>query len=202
METTEQEVVSTTALIEIKEEATETTAPLVVKAERCAVRNATEAEEASEFVKDVNEALKKIENKRLEFTKPLNQSLKAINETFNELKAPLSLAKDTVTNKIMLWRREEQARVLRQQQEAEKIRKEQEKAGEPVAPAPVIKEAPKNVGSLRVRKVWTFDVEDFSKVPDNYKTLDRAEVANAIRGGLTTIPGLKIYQKESAAVYQ
>jgi hypothetical protein len=47
-----------------------------------------------------------------------------------------------------------------------------------------------------VRKVWTFEVNDLSRVPREYLMLDEQKVRQAIREGKRDIAGLSIYQKQ------
>lgn len=155
---------------------------------------------ASDYVKGINDKLKKIEEKRLSFTKPLNESLNAINATFKELSAPLNEVKTVVTNKIMAWRRTEQERVAKEEARRRAIQEAHAKQGHEVK-APVVMEKPKaTIGNVQVRKIWKYKIEDFSKIPDSYKTLDTNMVNIAIRGGLKEIPGLNIYQEEISAI--
>jgi len=54
-------------------------------------------------------------------------------------------------------------------------------------------------GTAIVRKVWTWDKEnyDFEKIPDKYKMIDEKAVNQAIRAAIQMIPGIRIYQKKS-----
>lgn len=51
-----------------------------------------------------------------------------------------------------------------------------------------------------VRRIWTFEVEDLSKVPVEFLNINSVAVNQAIRKGIHEIPGIKIYQKSSVAV--
>lgn len=50
-----------------------------------------------------------------------------------------------------------------------------------------------------VKKVWTYQLRDLSKVPTSYLVLDSAKVRAAIRDGVRDIPGIEIYQDEQVA---
>jgi len=54
--------------------------------------------------------------------------------------------------------------------------------------------------AAHTRKNWTFEVLDFSKVPDQYKVLDRVKVNSAIKAGIREIPGLEIKQEIGVSV--
>lgn len=66
-------------------------------------------------------------------------------------------------------------------------------------------------GSVQVKNVWTFEVTDLGKVPEEYKTLDETKVRAAIRAGMRdgtnedgtpapAIPGIRIFQREQVSV--
>jgi len=185
------------------------------------VENEIDAEVASDFLRNIKDTEKKIEDKRLEFTTPLNQSLKAINVTFKNLTAPLAVAKKIVSDKILSWRSIEAEKIRKAEEEAreaeaEKIRKIQEalKAEgdakkkqemiEEIVKAeelkPIIKKQETTIGSSQARKIWTYEVVDFSKVPDKYKEISKTEINASIRAGERNIDGLRIYQKEILSI--
>ena len=174
--------------------------PVVRRAESYEVETKENVEEASNYLLKIREVEKAIEAKRLEFTKPINQSLKAINSTFKELSSPLENARKLLTDKILDWRRKEQERIAAEEaKRMEEVRKLQSKGIE-VPELPTIEKTEATIGKTQARKVWTFMVEDFSKVPDIYKMINNVAVNDAIRNGHRIIQGLKIYQEEILAI--
>ena len=174
--------------------------PLIEEADSYVVNSVETVEVASSFLKRVRDAEKVIEEKRLEFTKPINQSLKAINETFKRLAEPLIQARTLVTGKILSWRRAEAERIAKEEERRRKIQQSHKEAGHKVS-APVIMERPeKKIGNVQSRKVWTFKVKDFSKVPDEFKNINQVAVNLAIRDGARSIEGLEIYQEEKLSI--
>lgn len=174
--------------------------PIAAEAQAIEIKTTEDVESASQFLKKISDNLKVIESKRLEFTAPLNQSLKSINDTFKRVKEPLMKAKEEVSSKILTWRRAEQERIAKEEQRRQAIQKAHEAQGHNVN-APVTMARPENtIGNTQVRKVWTFEITDFSQVPDSYKGIDRVAVNNAIRAGVREVPGLKIYQEETMAI--
>jgi len=184
------------------------------------VENEIDAEVASDFLRNIKDTEKKIEDKRLEFTTPLNQSLNAINATFKNLKAPLAVAKKIVMDKILSWRSIEAEKIRKAEEEArkveaEKIRKIQEalkaegdakKKQEMIEEIikteerPIIEKQKTTIGNTQARKIWTYEVVDFSKVPDKYKEISKTEINASIRAGERNIDGLRIYQKEILSI--
>jgi len=194
---------------------------LVEQADGFIVEDVLGAECASDFLKQIKDTEKKIEAKRLEFTAPLNKSLKAINATFKHPKEQLAEAKKIVANKILLWRSIEAEKIRKVEEEArkveaEKVKKIQEALKAEVdakkkqamieelikaeEPKPIIEKQETTIGNTQARKIWSFEVIDFSKVPDKYKEIDKTEVNVSIRAGEREVNGLRIYQKEILSI--
>ena len=51
-----------------------------------------------------------------------------------------------------------------------------------------------------VRQIWTFEVEDISKVPVEFLSINSVAVNSAIKSGVREIPGIKIFQKSSVSI--
>ena len=54
--------------------------------------------------------------------------------------------------------------------------------------------------SSTVRNVWTFEVEDISKVPAEFLEVNTKAINESIRAGVRDISGLKIYQKSIVSI--
>lgn len=174
--------------------------PLVQEAGNYIIDSIEAIDNASLFLRKVKEAENNLEAKRLEFTAPLNQSLKAINETFRQLKTPLTQARELLTGKILNWKRAETERLAKEEARRRAIQEAHEKAGHQVN-APVVLERPETkIGNTQTRKVWVFKVIDFSKIPDEYKSINQVAVNQAIRDGAREIGGLEIYQEEKLSI--
>ena len=163
--------------------------PLIEQADGFIIDSIEAIENVSPFLRRIKDMEKVIEDKRIEFTKPLNQSLKAINETFKKLKEPLVQARTLLTGKILNWKRIE----------AERIANIASKVGIKIKPVEPEKIESK-IGNVQTRKVWTWQVTNWEKVPDEYKELDTVAINQAIRDGVRDIKGLKIYQEEKLAI--
>ena len=174
--------------------------PLVKKAENYKVASVEDVEKASYFLKKLKETENMIEAKRLEFTKPLNQSLRAINATFKKVAEPLVSARNILTQNVLHWKVAESARLAKEEERRRKIQEAHEAKGHEVK-APVVLDRPDTqIGNTQTRKTWTFEVEDFTKVPDHFKMINSTPIRDMIRSGAREIPGLKIYQKETLAI--
>lgn len=82
-----------------------------------------------------------------------------------------------------------------QRKEEEELKKSIEKDPTNVAVAPPVQE--EKVQGAGTRKTWTYEVEDFEALPDDYK-LEDSKALNAIAKAMKTkakVPGVKFYQK-------
>lgn len=176
--------------------------PLIERAGSYELKTTDDVEKASEFLKELHEVEKNIENKRLEFTKPLNQSLRAINKTFKTMVKPVSDAKSMVKRKIGVWHRAEQERIAREEARRRKIQEAHEKQGHDVN-APVIMERPDTtIGNSMVKKVWTFKVTDETKIPREFLMVDTAKLRKYMyqMKEEAKVPGVEFYQDEQVSV--
>jgi len=162
---------------------------------------------SADVLKKIKEAEKEVENQRVFFTKPLNEQLKKINEKFKVFSEPLKQAEQIIKEKVVAYvqkreeeRKKEQARLRREETLRAKER------GETI-PDEFRAEIPEfdkttegEIGAITTRKRWTYEIIDFSKVPDKYKEIDAVKVNQAIRAGVRQIEGLKIYEKEEVAI--
>ena len=186
----------------------ESGAALIAMANHHGVENQTEADEANEILKKINHGLKLMEEKRKSFTAPLNQSLKEINETFKQMALPVNAAKTALSDRLMSWRRQEQARIdeerakaVREEERRRKIQEAHAAKGHVVKEdiTPVVKPIPFSVNdTTKVQLRWTYEIEDDTKIPRDYLTVNGPAITQAVRAGVRDIPGVKIYQKETA----
>jgi len=181
---------------------------LVAMANAQVVLDQSQADEANEILTKINYGLKQIEGKRTSFTAPLNQSLKEINATFKKMVEPIKYAKESLTSRLMSWRRQEQARIdeerakaVREEERRRKIQEAHAAKGHVVKEdiTPVTKPIPFSVNdTTKVQLRWTYEIEDDAKIPRDYLTVNGPAITQAVRAGVRDIPGVKIYQKETA----
>jgi len=186
----------------------ESGAALIAMANHHGVENQTEADEANEILKKITHGLKLMEEKRKSFTAPLNQSLKEINETFKQMALPVNAAKTALSDRLMSWRRQEQARIdeerakaVREEERRRKIQEAHAAKGHVVKEdiTPVAKPIPFSVNdTTKTRLTWTYEIEDDTKIPRDYLTVNGPAITQAVRAGVRDIPGVKIFQKEIA----
>lgn len=171
-----------------------------------------EVKRATEDLSFIARLRQALEDKRKEYVNPINLFLKGINDTFKALVEPLDAA-DKLTRAKILAYRQEQERKAREIKEINRLRLEaaQREAklneGEitesiaivdaPSAPPTTVRT---EVGTLGTMKVTKWEVEDFSKVPDDYKMIDAAKVGRVVRAGIPSIPGIRIWKDDTLKV--
>ena len=174
--------------------------PLIKKAESYKIENVEDIEKASIYLKKLRDIERLVEAKRLEFTKPLNQSLRAINSNFKRVTEPLVSARRILTQKVVSWKTAERVRIEKEEARRRKIQEAHEKKGHEVK-APVYIERPDNkIGNVQTRKMWSFEVIDFSKLPDEYKQMNPVKIRQAVNAGAREIKGVRIYQEEKLSI--
>jgi hypothetical protein len=150
---------------------------------------------------------KRIEELRLFFTKPLNDHIKEINASFKSASNPLEQIEKDVKSKVGDFRRAEAARIEKEQ---EKLRKKaaemktEKKQDEYNNKAEEMKQETKvesESGSLRVRKVWKFELINADEIPREYLMVNETAIRRAIADGVRQINGVRIYEDESVGVY-
>jgi len=143
-----------------------------------------------ETLRQANELLRTVKELRKEIAatfKPIKQQLdKAKKEVLaQERKAdePLKEAEQIIKPQIAAYVREQEEK--RKQQISE-------------APETVPVEAPKLDGTS-IRKVWKFEVTDFSALPDEFKKVDEAKLGAVVRAlkDQCKIPGIRVFHVET-----
>ncbi len=156
---------------------------------------------------------KAIEEKRKEYVTPINEHLKFINDTFKMITVPLESADKITRQKIMEYRAEcdrkarEIAEINRMREEAAKREAKLNGTGEISEPLVIIETPPAPAttirtdnGTLGTMQIWKFEVEDFSKLPDEYKMVDAVKLGKVVRAGLHNIAGVRVWAEDTLKV--
>ena len=168
-----------------------------------------DAKGATDDLSMISSLKKNIEERRKEYVGPLNDKVKAINNLFKTITEPLEQADQITRRKVLDYRAEQE----RKQREAEAInqakqdiaRREMELNGEitvdttPVDVPQVAKITRGALGTAGTARVWKWQVEDFTKIPDQFKTTDDKKILKAIQAG-QSIQGIKAWQEETLRV--
>jgi hypothetical protein len=170
-----------------------------------------EAKKATDDIKMMATLSKTIDERRKEYVGPLNDKVKSINNLFKTITEPLDQADQITRKKVMDYRAEQESK----QAEAKKInqdkidlaRREMALNGEispdtnttPVEVPQVAKFTRGSIGTAGTAKEWKWEVEDFTKIPDQFKTTDDKKILKAIQAK-QSIPGIKAWQEEKLRV--
>lgn len=174
--------------------------PVAMQAVGMVVTTQEDAEQASLVMKRISDKMKLVEEKRVEYTKPLVEAQRTINADFKKILEPLENAKRMVGGAILEWQKRERAKIAAEEERRRKIQQAHAEQGHKVN-APVELARPQtSIGMSQMRKVWTFEIEDISKVPVQFLQVNTVAVTTAMRAGERNIPGIKIFQKETMAV--
>jgi hypothetical protein len=165
-----------------------------------------------------------------EFVKTVNSFVKVFTNTLDEIHQKLNVGILARISKVQMEQREAQERArleaakvqreLNERAAALNVQREAEakkafEMGEPAAPmepeviapivvapvVPVQKVFRSETGSsVHLRKDWVWDVLDISLIPPKYLVVDKVAVNQAVKSGIREIPGIRIYETESAII--
>lgn len=175
----------------------------------------------------IKQGIKNVDTKRKGYTDPLNGTIKGLILDARTVTDPMNATKKIIDKAMLVYvvekrRKEEEHLRFLQQKELERLEAEKKELMEQAVDNDsdyALDEADKveeqiesvqnmdteesgRVQSQRVTsslsKKWVFTLEDFDKVPDEYKMLNEVKVRKMIAGkhGTHEIPGLKIYEED------
>ena len=153
-----------------------------------------------------------LEEQRTFFTRPLREHVKRIEELFRPTIKRLEEADDELRGKVVTFidakriEGERAAAELTAKANAAAAKGQESKATAlAVKSVETIEAATTRVmttdaGSTSTRQVDDFEIEYLGSVPKEYLTLDEKAVRAAMRSGVTTITGLRIFKRTTLAV--
>lgn len=181
-----------------------------------------DVDNANSTLSQLNAAINDLEAKRKKITQPISQGVAILNALFKEVKMPLAIAYHELDKKVMAWRAEKQKKIdaenerlrleteeknrklLAKQARRENIQKSHQERGhktteleEPVLEAAAQVPALKFSDSTKIRLDWTWEVENLGSVPRKHLLIDTIGIGKLVRGGIRSIPGIRIFQKET-----
>jgi len=178
------------------------------------VHNQEEARSATNDLKIMSGLKKSLETERKKYVVPPQDFVKAINDVFKQLSDPLNDA-DRLTRTLIKEYMDEQDRV---REEAEELtRRTQDLASKLGEMAEEGKETPEvevtaidipdeqkhiraDIGTVGKAKIRKWKVDDFARVPDEYKMPDSSKIGKVVRAGIPSIPGIRIWEENSVRI--
>jgi len=182
----------------------------VSSAEKAEIATVEDREFATNDLSMLAKLKKSIADLRIEYLTPLKEYTDTINNAFKELTDPLSKADGIMRQKVLVFN-QEQERIRR---EAEDLARQEKEIAERRArlngeaskyvpePMPAIADQREvtDLGESNTRKVRKWEVEDFSKVPDECKVINSGYVTKLVKAGIVSIPGIKIWEEKTLVV--
>jgi hypothetical protein len=142
------------------------------------------------------------EQVRTNTVKPVNDAVKQVNAKFGFTTDQADTIIKTVKEKILNFRAAENIKRLEAETKAAKAKF---KGGKAAANAPAPPPAPstKIVGKEGIGKTkqnWKFEILDKTKIPMDYMIADEKSIGVAVRSGVRSIPGVKIYPEDNISL--
>lgn len=196
---------------------------VATRAREYSIANAADYQGAAGELGKIKAAQKRLDELRKSMTRPIDEAKRRIMDLFRRPTEDLEAAERAIKQAMVTYQREQERIRLEEQRKAdEAARKERERLAAQAAKAaeagkaekaaaleqraemvtaPVISRPAPKVEGIATREVWRFAVEDASKVPDQYKTVDEKKIGGVVRAlkGDTQIPGVRVWREESIA---
>jgi hypothetical protein len=190
------------------------------------IGNDETAGKMADFIKQLTACTKAAESARVGAKEPHLEASRAVDGFFKKITDPLASAKTKIQQRLDFYLREkaaaEQRRRSEEAAEMERLAKDaadraqteaqvtaaiavEERAGEmrqeaQAKPADMARTRGDFGAVATLRSVWTFEVMDRSKIPADYLMVNEAAIKGAVKAGIREIPGVRIYQEQSAVV--
>ena len=188
---------------------------LLSEARAIAVKDQAGQVVATKLAANIRKIAKTVEDARKDYTAPINDHVKAVNGLAKEVSAPLDDAIRHLTGQlnqyaahVELERRKAEEEARRQAEEEQKrLNAEAKAAGVEAPTVPEVLPAKQEATTVRTeegtayqRKTWTFSVEKLGDVPREYMVLNESAVRAAIKNGVRSIPGMKIFETTNTVI--
>lgn len=172
------------------------------------IKSDDDAEVATDLCKQINVAIKKVEEERKSLTKPINDAVSAINAKFKTLTDPLNKANLSLRGKLAEWLEYKNALAReerRKQEEAARLAAQ----SAPQESAPVLVMPPKKAvahgasASAGLRSVWDWELTDklalMTQRPDLF-IVNKPAIDALVSQGVRELPGVNIYERKNLVV--
>ncbi|MBU1067456.1 hypothetical protein KKE60_06690 [Patescibacteria group bacterium] len=175
----------------------------------CTIESEKDHELAVEMAIQAKKLVKKINNIRDKFISEPKEYVRSVNNMAKSYTDRLAAIEKCLRDKLSNFQYQRELERRKAEEEARKAAaeiqtrlNEEAKAANvepvqiivPLAPQPKIVTRTAE-GSSSSREVWTFAVDDESKIPPKYFVLDTKRIGKDVRSGIRDIPGVRIYQE-------
>lgn len=159
-------------------------------AQQIALVDKTSALEAVNYIAEIRKLKKQIESRKLEITATARTFVSEVNAVAKSLITRLENAVEDIEHKLFLWKEDEAKRSTVQSFFCEEL-------GEDLT-----MDTSQDTSILRSsgctayeRDVWRYEIVDYREVPIDYLEVNDTSVKLAIKNGIRSIPGLKIFRE-------
>jgi len=160
---------------------------------------------ASEALARITRHLREWEKTRTEIVQPANNFVRSINEMWRRLTDPVKQEESRLRTMMSAFRAKESRR---RQQEYEESLQHVDEVFSQGTPAPEVvaevhtdlKQVVTDHGNVNFTSVRKWAVEDADKIPREYWILDDARITKLVKGGVESIPGIKIWVEQVPVV--
>ena len=155
------------------------------------ITTAQDAEYLGDLRGELVGAIKEIEKERKDITSGLNSTLKKVNAFFKRIRTPYEDAKADIDDKLLAWHESQKAL-------SAKAFEDLGSAEEPEDLKALLIASVAESG-VKTRKTWDYEITDFSKVLDCFKTIDTVALRKFLMDNReqARTPGVRFFQKES-----
>lgn len=189
------------------------------------INNDNELNGATEYLKNIKNKLKMVEDRRNELVLPLNNYIKKLREDFKPFQNELEKFKKLIESEILRYNkiRKERLRIEAEEKrkaDLQRLKEEEEKSRllgqvfddsnqDVIADAiktqhdklenkDIIVDTGIKTDKVKtsIKKQWTYDIIDENQVPRDYCSPDHYKIQTAIKNGIREITGIRIYEKE------
>jgi hypothetical protein len=156
---------------------------------KLSVTNKREAQESINYIARARSLSEQINKTKLSLTKNARDYVTRINNIAKDFSEPLDLIEDTVLSKIDGWKASFDETIAELESETFLDSTDFVEAFE------VTDKFRTHEASAYESTEYSYEVEDISKVPQQYLAVDKLNFDLAMKAGIRKIPGLKITQK-------
>lgn len=163
-------------------------------------RSETSAENAEQKKRaslDLSKLQKMLDAKRQDAVKPALDEQRRVNGIFKPVLDKLDQMSKGLIKQVEDFVKAEQKKERDRIALESKLAAEKILAGKPVEVAPIKPVSP-NV-TVSTTKYWTYEIDNESKISREYLKPDDAKIQAAIKSGVRSIPGLKIFEETKVA---
>jgi hypothetical protein len=147
---------------------------------------------AGNVLAEIRSKIAELEKQRKDLTAPINEAKKRVDALFNVPKEYWQACNVALSERLLAAETEAEAAQM-------KALAAVAEAGGQVETATlmVAHDTPRTPEGLQARTSWSFEIEDESKVPDDYWIIDESYIAKRIRAGEREIPGVRIFEAKA-----